>query len=280
MSDLLELVRDCEKASDIVEDMVKIKAMGDKAKRLYDLGLVKVAQGIMDEADQKYRMKRVAEGGYIRITDAKILAFLKRKAEEYNKGRTKSESGPFDGFSLEGVRRTLTELSFREARRQVEEQRMNQEFNRHLTSGLGGMIGGQLGHREYGQYIRVPVQNSVDFYNLNLSQYDDYIQAPPDPAHWAGGTMEANTVDSRSTAPGTIGKFRWVEVPLSQYAGIPPEPVLARLAEEKVKGIFQEYHVASVENIHDPLLLGIVKGCADRWYLSQWGNDVSLDDVI
>ena len=87
MSDLLELVRDCEKASDIVEDMVKIKAMGDKAKRLYDLGLVKVAQGIMDEADQKYRMKRVADGGYIRITDAKIKAFLERKAKEYDRGR-------------------------------------------------------------------------------------------------------------------------------------------------------------------------------------------------
>jgi hypothetical protein len=92
--------------------------------------------------------------------------------------------------------------------------------------------------------------------------------------------LEVMTKDYRSASPNAIGRFRWVQVPVSQYKGIPPEPVLAKLAEERGKGIFQEYHIASVEGIKDPLLLGIVKDCKDRFYLAQWGKDVALDDVI
>lgn len=254
MSDLLELVKECEKASDIVEDMVKIKAMGDKAKRLYDLGLVQVAQGIMDEADLKLRMKRVAEGGYIRITDAKIKAFLERKAAEYNKGRKKygHMREEFTSTSVESVYAALAEQQ-----RRLAEQEMRS-------------------YADYQRYISIP----QSMFQVNSWQMSWATDTTEQPRAFTGSTLEALTVDSHSTAPNTIGRFRWVEVPVSQYKGIPPEPVLAKLAEEKVKGIFQEYHIASVENIHDPLLLGIVKGCADKFYLAQWGEDVSLDDVI
>lgn len=77
-----------------------------------------------------------------------------------------------------------------------------------------------------------------------------------------------------------VGYFKWEEVATEQYAGIPPESVLARFEDVQRKKLFDSYTVATVGAVKDPLLLGRILGCDDRFFIAQWGDDVSLDDVI
>lgn len=79
---------------------------------------------------------------------------------------------------------------------------------------------------------------------------------------------------------GGIGRFRWDEVVVADYTGIPPESVIGRLVEVAKKKIFDVFTVATVEHVKDPLLLGRINGCDNAFFLAQWGDDIKLDDVI
>lgn len=93
-------------------------------------------------------------------------------------------------------------------------------------------------------------------------------------------TLVAPTRDAMSSAPGTIGKFKWEETPVAKYDGIPPAHALEALKRTQDKGIFEYFTIATVKGVRDPLLLGRLDGVEDRFFLAQWGDDVALDDVI
>lgn len=87
-----------------------------------------------------------------------------------------------------------------------------------------------------------------------------------------------NTIHSQASSG--IGKFVWQETKINEYAGIPPKQVLDKLQETQEKKIFDYFTIATVNEVKDPLLLGRLSNHADRYFLAQWGNDVSLDEVI
>ena len=123
------------------------------------------------------------------------------------------------------------------------------------------------------------------FENVSVSDYLDQVRKSGWAVHNQHGSVpeayyEIPTVDISRTAPGTIGRFAWREELIRNYDGVPPEPVLAKLAEVKKLNLFDEFTVATVETVHDPLLLGYMKGNDNRWFIAQWGDDVCLDDVI
>lgn len=78
----------------------------------------------------------------------------------------------------------------------------------------------------------------------------------------------------------------WVEAAVAKYKGIPPDDVLGKLEEAKKAGAYDYFTIATVDTrltktpIRDPLLLGRINGSTDRYFLAQWGDDISLDDVI
>lgn len=76
----------------------------------------------------------------------------------------------------------------------------------------------------------------------------------------------------------TIGQYCWTETKIEDYKGIPPEFVLEKI--EQYKQNFDYMTIAEVNAIKDPLLLGRVNDCTDRFFLKQWGEDVKLDDII
>lgn len=92
--------------------------------------------------------------------------------------------------------------------------------------------------------------------------------------------FEALTCHSSSTEKGTIGKYRWTETPVEQYKTLPPENVLNTFKTHKSRKVFDYFTIASVEGIHDPLLLGRLKGDNRCYFIAQWGDDIKLDDVI
>jgi len=70
---------------------------------------------------------------------------------------------------------------------------------------------------------------------------------------------------------------------LKAYQEIPPANVLLKLEEAKDKNCFDDFEVAKIQSVEvrpDPILFGRVKGCPDRFYISQWDSDVRIEDIL
>lgn len=72
-------------------------------------------------------------------------------------------------------------------------------------------------------------------------------------------------------------------VNISQYEDIPPATVLQDLRTAQLRGCFDTFEVAKVASVEvrpDPIIFGVIKGCKDRFFISQWDNDVRIEDLI
>lgn len=69
--------------------------------------------------------------------------------------------------------------------------------------------------------------------------------------------------------------------PLEDYTKIPPEDVLFKLEVAMGLECFDKYEVAHIVEVKkDPLLLGVIDGCHDRFFIGQWDNDVKITDIL
>jgi len=72
-------------------------------------------------------------------------------------------------------------------------------------------------------------------------------------------------------------------IPIDAYPEVPPANVLNDLAQATEKNCFDTFEIAKIESIQelpDPILFGRIKGCANRFFISQWDNDVKISDII
>lgn len=69
-------------------------------------------------------------------------------------------------------------------------------------------------------------------------------------------------------------------LPIEQYTNVPPDDVLTSLEVAQERKCFDSYEVAYIKNVKDPLLFGRVHGTPNRFFIAQWDNDVSIDDLI
>lgn len=90
----------------------------------------------------------------------------------------------------------------------------------------------------------------------------------------------ARTRHFLSSGKNLIGAFVWKEVNIRDYKSVPPAKALQALKDARKKEIFDEFTIASVSKVPDPLLLGRLNGSEDRYFLAQWGDDIALDDII
>lgn len=70
---------------------------------------------------------------------------------------------------------------------------------------------------------------------------------------------------------------------VSEYKDAPPAEVLTEMKIAKDRGCFDTYEIAKIESVHeykDPLLLGVIHGCDDRFYIAGWDDDVKIGDIL
>lgn len=77
--------------------------------------------------------------------------------------------------------------------------------------------------------------------------------------------------------------------PLDKYCGNPqvgeakdrimPDHILDKLEEANARELFDDVAVLWVEKVKDPLLLGIIEGCEDYFFIAEWGEDVSFEQI-
>lgn len=102
--------------------------------------------------------------------------------------------------------------------------------------------------------------------------------------------------------PGTVTKFneklrkdtliedkqastykRLIFIPLAQYGKLPPENVLNALELAIEDKCFDRFEIAKIEwikEVKDPILFGVIDGCPDKFFISQWDDDVSIEDLL
>lgn len=71
--------------------------------------------------------------------------------------------------------------------------------------------------------------------------------------------------------------------PIDAYKGVPPADVLEKVIHAKHQGIFDTFEVADIQSVveyKDPIIFGLITGCPDRFFIAQWGDDVSISQII
>lgn len=68
--------------------------------------------------------------------------------------------------------------------------------------------------------------------------------------------------------------------PIGEYEGAPPAEVLEALEVAQGRKCFDSYEVAHIRDVKDPILFGRIAGCPDRFFIGQWDNDVSIQDLL
>lgn len=77
--------------------------------------------------------------------------------------------------------------------------------------------------------------------------------------------------------------------PIDKYCGNPqigeakdriiPDPILDKLEKAKERDLFDEFAVLWAEKVKDPLLLGMLYGCEDYFFIAEWGEDISFEQI-
>ncbi len=71
--------------------------------------------------------------------------------------------------------------------------------------------------------------------------------------------------------------------PTENYSEVPPDHVLKSLEDALEKKCFDSFeiaHIVDVVKVPDPILFGRIEGCTDRFFIDQWDDDVSIQDIL
>ena len=259
--DLMELVNGCGVAE--AEKTDKVGTARQHIKTLQYLGFKAAANKIKERVDPIVKKAQVAAGGFIEIRPEKIQLFLNRRADEYNKSRADKITqrvNDAQGFIA----------------RYTSNQDIQNAYAQLSNTLSGNLLTGDAAPQQSFSTTTNNLWNAWTTSSTTISSGGIAAYLSERPAE----TFYAKTVDLQSSKAGTVGRFEWTEVCVGDYPGIPPANVLETFRNVKAKKLFDYYTVASVNAVPDPLLLGRIENSTSRYFIGQWGNDVSLDDVI
>lgn len=69
-------------------------------------------------------------------------------------------------------------------------------------------------------------------------------------------------------------------VNIKEYERVPPESVLKNLQVAQDRKCFDSFEVAYIKNVKDPLLFGKIERCPNFFFVDQWDDDISIDQLI
>lgn len=245
-----------------------------KAIELRSLGFETLASQLESKISKRKKLNKITELKYIAITEKDICDFLDRRVKRYDDGLLKTSS--------ETTLNTLGMMQWTQ----------NKSLEKMLLRGDA---------RTYLPYIQSPqwldASSGYNIYPPSLTTTGGTIQDPfpialgidmpvmPErnkriPVYSSRGvkTIARATKDWNKTSG--IGKFVYEEIPIDVYAGVPPADVLESLKEHQANKCFDYFAIGLVKQIKDPILWGRIDDDERRWFIRQWGKDISLDDLL
>lgn len=127
---------------------------------------------------------------------------------------------------------------------------------------------GKLGFKK----LSTEIESFITLKQKMVYAYHNYIPVTQDKIDKFNKELESNKVG------GNYKKLVFVDV--CNYDKVPPEDVLVSLEKAKEGNCFDKFEIALIREIKDPVLFGVINGCTDRFFIAQWDDDVSLDDIL
>ena len=130
-------------------------------------------------------------------------------------------------------------------------------------------------HRAY--HYRFVSQEVFDKFNQKLKDKTSRPATAADAKKIANGTAYYTA---------TILHDQLTLVALEKYPALPPAEALKATTAARETGIFHRFEVAEVNpvgteiKLPDPIVFGLVDGCTDRFFVCEWGSDVSIKDLL
>ena len=72
-------------------------------------------------------------------------------------------------------------------------------------------------------------------------------------------------------------------ISIDQYEEAPPISVLEKIEEAQEIGCFDTFKIAkinSIKQVKDPIVFGIINGCPDKFFITQWDSDIAIEDIL
>ncbi len=74
-------------------------------------------------------------------------------------------------------------------------------------------------------------------------------------------------------------------IAIEDYDETPPDACLDAIIKAKETKLFDRFELAKLvwtheEKIKDPIVFGRIEGISDRFFITQWDDDISLKDII
>lgn len=129
------------------------------------------------------------------------------------------------------------------------------------------------------------LEKKIEFKRKMLIAYENYRFVTPEIFNRFNEDLKERTI-KRS---GTKGKDLYhnydklVFKKVSEYKDSPPAQVLDDMRTAKAMGCFDTFEIAKIEatvEYKDPIVFGVIDGCDDRFFISQWDNDVKISDIL
>ena len=110
--------------------------------------------------------------------------------------------------------------------------------------------------------------------------YSDYLFVTPQHIQDFNDKLKKETLreDKRAYHFKTL-----VFIPLEKYSAIPSVFALNALEVAQTRGIFDCFVVCKIDwktEIKDPIIFGRIEGCEDYFFISQWDDDVKIEEII
>lgn len=61
---------------------------------------------------------------------------------------------------------------------------------------------------------------------------------------------------------------------------MPPTAVLQEMSKAKKAGLFDSFSIIHVCKVQDPILVGQINGSNDLYFIAEWGDDISLQELV
>jgi len=128
------------------------------------------------------------------------------------------------------------------------------------------------------------LETEIEFKRKTVIAYEHFRYVTPEKITDFNNKIKEKTHKDHGNGYSTYSTYDRLEfVNLGIYGSIPPENVLQDLEKAKSMNCFDKFEIAKISSVEvrpDPILFGVIEGCPDRFYISQWDNDVSIEDIL
>ena len=110
----------------------------------------------------------------------------------------------------------------------------------------------------YSNYLFV-TQDKIDLFNKNLRK------------------------ETLKESPGSYEFKKLAMIPIGDYDQVPPKDVLDAIEKAQKDACFHTFEIAKIEwikQVKDPIVFGRIQGCTDYFFISQWDDDVQIEDIM